>query len=217
MNQHRASLTFPVFGGIPQADSYPRYTRLHPTSFEKLRWEFPREGTPMRGDQCFLALVRMEMLWEWTPRIVSVQWAGKQHSELLCPGGNMEAANGIDAEQICEIRFPGSWVKTVDRFMGRTKPRRPDVFPLPDCCFTHYEFYENCVEWNRDLLRTLKTMLEQATCVIALPKFISKQIFLEPQQCWDWWLLFRAEPVTQQELKKMGKDTTTLNPVWLEL
>jgi len=65
MNQHEASLIFPVFGWISQTNAYPRYIRRHSTSFiEKLCWEFSLEGVLMGDEWGLLAPARMRMLWE---------------------------------------------------------------------------------------------------------------------------------------------------------
>lgn len=71
-----------------------------------------------------------------------------------------------DEVSLPSCRSPGanSVISRTETCMGRTKSQTLDVFPPSDCCFTHYEFYENCVEWNGDLLGRLKAMLmEQAT------------------------------------------------------
>lgn len=165
MNQHRTSLTFPVFGGIPQADAYPRYTRLHLTSFvEKLPWEFPQENIP-HGRQPVLPgsgadgdAVRMD------PKhcLSAVSWQTAFRAPLSWWGYGGCKWNWCRADLWDKL----SWklgVKT-GSLHGKTKSQTLDVFPPSDCCFTHYEFYENCVEWNGDLLGRLKAMLmEQAT------------------------------------------------------
>lgn len=229
MNQCGASLIFPVFGWISQADAYPRYTRRHSTSFtEKLCWEFSREGVPT-GDDCGASWPQLG--WKCcgnsrSPMLVQLTLPGDAASGVSSSRWTHGHGRGRLAHQQIlrwtnihtrspEIYVEKLWISTL-----KEVNHEGWMFPHPPTChFTRYEFYENRVEWNGDLPKTLKPLLmEQATP--------------ERSLCLNWFQSARsqspcdagpgqqnkkAEPIPQQQLKKMGKDISASNPVRPEL